>query len=139
METFRQEGYAGAINLVTKEQHLPYDRPKLSKNLAVKAEQISLRKSGWYEKAEISVMKGSEAVRVDKENKEAFFGNGDSLKYSKLLIATGGEPMKLVVPGENMEGVTNNTQANLCQEAHGDHRDIFCRDGGCCSFSGYCS
>ena len=38
-----QESYAGAIPLLTKEQHLPYDRPKLSKNLAVKAEQISLR------------------------------------------------------------------------------------------------
>ena len=45
-----------------------------------------------------------------------FFGNGDSLKYSKLLLATGGEPRKLGVPGEDMEGVTtlrNITQANM--------------------------
>ena len=41
----RQESYAGAITLLTKEQHLPYDWPKLSKNLAVKAEQISLSKT----------------------------------------------------------------------------------------------
>jgi len=116
VETLRQEGYAGAITLVTREQHLPYDRPKLSKNLAVKAEQISLRKAGWYEKAKINVMKGTEVVRVDTENKEVFFGNGDSLKYSKLLLATGGEPRKLGVPGEDMEGVTtlrNITQANM--------------------------
>ena len=46
VETLRQEGYVGAITLVTREQHLPCDRPKLSKNLAVKAEQISLRKAG---------------------------------------------------------------------------------------------
>ena len=43
METIRQEGYVGAITLVTKKQNLPYDSPKLSKKLAVKAEQISLR------------------------------------------------------------------------------------------------
>jgi len=116
VETLRQEGYAGAITLVTREQHLPYDRPKLSKNLAVKAEQISLRKAGWYEKAKIDVMKGTEVVRVDTENKVVFFDNGDALKYSKLLLATGGEPRKLGVPGEDMEGVTtlrNITQANM--------------------------
>ena len=38
METIRQEGYVGAITLVTKKQNLPYDSPKLSKKLAVKAE-----------------------------------------------------------------------------------------------------
>lgn len=116
VETLRQEGYAGAITLVTKEQHLPYDRPKLSKNLGVKAEQIYLRKAGWYEKAKIEVMKGTEVVRVDKENKHVYFSNGENLKYSKLLLATGGEARKLGVPGEDLTGVTNLrniTQANM--------------------------
>jgi len=30
-ETLRQEGFRGAIVVATKEKHLPYDRPKLSK------------------------------------------------------------------------------------------------------------
>jgi len=119
VETLRQEGYAGAITLVTKEQHLPYDRPKLSKNLGVKAEEIYLRKAAWYEKAKIDVMKGTEVVRVDRENKYVFFSNGNNLKYSKLLLATGGEPRKLGVPGEDLAGVTtlrNITQANMIQK-----------------------
>jgi len=30
-ETLRQEGFQGQIIVATKEPHLPYDRPKLSK------------------------------------------------------------------------------------------------------------
>ena len=39
----------------------------------------------------IDVMKGTEVDRIDKENKEVFFGNA------------GGEPRKLGVLGEDME------------------------------------
>ena len=84
----------------------------------MKAEQIYLRKAGWYEKAKIDVMKEKEVVRVDRENKYVFFSNGDNMKYSKLLLATGGEPRKLGVPGENLAGVTslrNITQPNTIQ------------------------
>ena len=84
----------------------------------MKAEQIYLRKAGWYEKAKIDVMKEKEVVRVDRENKYVFFSNGDNMKYSKLLLATGGEPRKLGVPGEDLAGVTslrNITQPNTIQ------------------------
>ena len=30
-ETLRQEGFRGPIVVATKDKHLPYDRPKLSK------------------------------------------------------------------------------------------------------------
>jgi apoptosis-inducing factor 3 len=33
-ETLRQEGFRGQIIVATKESHLPYDRPKLSKVLS---------------------------------------------------------------------------------------------------------
>ena len=119
VETLKKGKYTGTITLVTKEQHLPYDRPKLSKNLGVNVEEIYLRKAAWYEKKKIDVMKGTEVVRVDRENNYVFFSNGNNLKYSKLLLATGGEPRKLGVPGEDLAGVTtlrNITQANMIQK-----------------------
>ena len=36
--------------MITADTNLPYDRPKLSKNLGVKHEAIMLRKPAWYEK-----------------------------------------------------------------------------------------
>lgn len=116
VETLRQEGFAGAISLVTREDQLPYDRPKLSKSLGVKPEQIYLRKAAWYEKANIDVLKGIDVVRVDPEEKKVFFDNGDYLQYSNILFATGGEPRRLGVTGEDLVGVTtlrNIAQANM--------------------------
>ena len=47
---FRKEGWTGRITMITADTNLPYDRPKLSKNLGVKHEAIMLRKPAWYEK-----------------------------------------------------------------------------------------
>jgi len=120
VETLRQEGYGGLITLVTKEAFLPYDRPKLSKNLAVKADQITLRKQGWYEKAKIEVMKGTEVVRVDSKENNVMLNNGNSIRYSKLLLATGGRPRKLNVPGEDLVGVTTLRSINDANKIHKD-------------------
>ena len=50
MNVFRKEGWTGRITMITADTSLPYDRPKLSKNLGVKHEAIMLRKPAWYEK-----------------------------------------------------------------------------------------
>lgn len=49
MQTLRSEGFTGRIVLIGKENHLPYDRPKLSKNLAATADSIKLRPVEFYE------------------------------------------------------------------------------------------
>lgn len=48
VETLRQEGFKGRIVLVCKEQALPYDRIRMSKNLDVKLEGIALRTASFY-------------------------------------------------------------------------------------------
>lgn len=55
-ETLRQEGFKGRIVIATKESVLPYDRPKLSKALHFKAEEIMLRPSSFYHDNNIEIL-----------------------------------------------------------------------------------
>lgn len=48
VETLRQEGYDGRLLLITKENHLPYDRTKLSKVLNSDVNSILLRSQEFY-------------------------------------------------------------------------------------------
>lgn len=49
VETLRQEGYDGRLVLITKENHLPYDRTKLSKALNSDVNNILLRSQEYYD------------------------------------------------------------------------------------------
>ena len=41
-QTLREEGFTGRVTLISKEADLPYDRTKMSKNLAMKASEVGL-------------------------------------------------------------------------------------------------
>lgn len=48
VETLRQEGFDGRVILITKDNHLPYDRTKLSKALNSEPNNIALRSQQFY-------------------------------------------------------------------------------------------
>ncbi|XP_070573401.1 apoptosis-inducing factor 3-like isoform X2 [Ptychodera flava] len=104
-ETLRQEGFKGRIVIATKEKHLPYDRPKLSKALDSSASDIALRDQNFYSVYDIEVMTESEAVSIDTVLNAVTFQNGDSINYDHLLIATGGRPRILPIPGHDLQNV----------------------------------
>ena len=97
-QTLREDGFAGRIVMVTRENRLPYDRPNLSKDyLQGNAEPawMPLRSEEFFIEHGIDVMREKEAINVDTEAKEISFGDGEKLMYDSLLIATGGTPRKL--------------------------------------------
>ena len=61
-ETLRQEGFKGRVVIATKESVLPYDRPKLSKGLHLKAEEIQLRPPSFYHDNNIEVLLEKEVI-----------------------------------------------------------------------------
>ena len=102
---FRAEGFDGKIILVSSDESLPYDRPKLSKKLDAKPSEIQLRSQVWYKDGGVEVMLGVDVTQVLPLDKLVVTSSGERLKYDDLLFATGGTPRKLGVPGENLEGV----------------------------------
>jgi NADPH-dependent 2,4-dienoyl-CoA reductase/sulfur reductase-like enzyme/nitrite reductase/ring-hydroxylating ferredoxin subunit len=107
-QRLRMAGFRGRLILVTQEAHLPYDRPTLSKGYLrgdVEMAALPLRPAGFYQEADIEVWRERRVVQADATTKTITFQNGDTLAYDALLVATGGAPKKLTLPGADLRGV----------------------------------
>lgn len=97
-ETLRREGYAGAIRIVCAEPHPPYDRPPLSKALltgSVTADALSYHTAAWYHERDVDLLIGTAAVSLRLGERSLALSDGSSLRYEKLLVATGARPRML--------------------------------------------
>ena len=107
-EMLRREGYLGEVTLISADESPPYDRPNLSKDyLAGTApeEWIPLRSKEFYEENRIELRLGTAATAIDPGQHRIALGDGGSLGFAKLLIATGAEPIRLDVPGATLPHV----------------------------------
>lgn len=100
--SLRQNGYEGRIMLIGDETVLPYHRPPLSKGFlsgGKSMDDILIRPAGSYESAEIDIQLGKRVVAIDRQAKTISLDNGESLAYSKLILATGARVRPLPIPG----------------------------------------
>ncbi|KAJ7308859.1 hypothetical protein JRQ81_008132 [Phrynocephalus forsythii] len=104
-ETLRQEGFTGRILLATPENHLPYDRTKLSKGMEAKPEELYLRPQAFLDTHGIEVWTQKEVASVDPVGKTAQFRDGSCQAYDSLLVATGSSPRALQCPGCDLQNV----------------------------------
>lgn len=106
-QTLREAGFRGRVVLAGPERHLPYDRPGLSKNYlaAVPLDSaLPLREMPFYLERGIELRRGR-ATAVDLAARAVTFDEGPAESYDALLIATGGRPRRLEVPGADLKGV----------------------------------
>jgi len=104
-EMLRREGYDGPVTLISADDFLPYDRPNLSKDyLAGTApeEWIPLRPPDFYREQKIDALTNTSVTAVDPTTKQVTLSDGRSLGYGALLLATGAEPVRLSIPGDNL-------------------------------------
>lgn len=106
-ETLRQESYKGRIVMISSEDRWPYDRPKLSKDYvagSVHAKWLPLRSPGFYAEYGIERVHGR-VTSLDVPSRVITMQDGRTLVPHGVLIATGGTPRGLQVPGMDLTGV----------------------------------
>src|SRR5438270_8168415 len=88
-ETLRQDGFDGRLVLVGAEEHLPYDRPPLSKQLLagkVDAEQVSLCPPERYDELGLELQLGRRATALDLATREVVVDDTERLAFDGLVI-----------------------------------------------------
>ena len=106
--TLREDGFDGDVILIGKEPHPPYQRPLLSKQYLrgeVPFEKAWVRPRGFYEAHAIDTRFGDAATDVDPVGRKVELASGRSVRYDKLLIATGVRNRRPPIPGLNLPHV----------------------------------
>jgi NADPH-dependent 2,4-dienoyl-CoA reductase/sulfur reductase-like enzyme len=97
--TLRREGYDGAITLLTEEEHPPYDRPPLSKEV-LRGDLDTTTLDADYDALAVEVHTTCAAERLRPGEVVTATGTHG---YDGLVVATGSEPLRL--PGQPAVGV----------------------------------
>lgn len=105
--SLRDEGYAGAITLVSDEADLPYHKPPLSKSFMKEADTPlqPLRGHGFYADKSIDLALGIAVTQIDCMAQRVIFADGSVLGYDQLVLATGTTARRLTVPGADLPHV----------------------------------
>ena len=104
-EQLRRSEFSGPITIVSDEDHLPYDRPPLSKEvLRSETDDVTLKPAEFYEENDITVLLGAAARSLDTSAKTLTLADGTVLEYDDLVIATGLVP-KTIPSFPDLEGI----------------------------------
>lgn len=98
--------FDGEILLLGAEPERPYERPPLSKDfLRGEADPPFVHDPDFYERDGIELRTGTTVTAIDPAGHTVATEGGESIGYSKLLLATGAEPRHLDLPGGDLEGI----------------------------------
>jgi len=103
-EMLRRLGFSRSIVMLSDDQAAPVDRPNLSKDyLAGTAQEdwVPLKPESWYGEKEIDLRLNTRVAGLDVRAQEVALGSGERIRYDRLLLATGAEPVRLDVAGSD--------------------------------------
>jgi len=108
VEGIRELDSSCSILLVGAESHLPYDRPPLSKQLWSGKNEVTdifVHDRAYFERAGVELASDERVSEIDPGEKTILTDQGRSERYGKLLLATGGTPRRLQIPGAELKNV----------------------------------
>jgi NADPH-dependent 2,4-dienoyl-CoA reductase/sulfur reductase-like enzyme len=128
----REHDGRGAITLVGEEPYVPYDRPPLSKEFLrgeKPRDELFFDPERYFHDHDVRLVLGVAVQQLDLADKTAILANGEAVRFEKALIATGGRPVHLKLPGGDLPGVhylrTLDDSAAIATEAGQGKRAVF--------------
>lgn len=106
-QELRRAGFRGRVVLVSADERRPYERTHCSKDYLAgnaPADWLPLKPDSFYEDAGVEWVQ-HRVERVDLAARRVSLPGGAAINADALLLATGGEPRRLQVPGSDLEGV----------------------------------
>ena len=104
----RQLDPGASITIVSDERHPPYDRPPLSKDFLrgeTPADKLLYDPEPYFREQNIDLILGASVERLDPAGKTISLKDGRQIRFEKALLATGGRPVRLSIPGADLSGV----------------------------------
>ncbi|PPK84284.1 NAD/ferredoxin-dependent reductase-like protein [Neolewinella xylanilytica] len=108
VEAIRSADREGSILMLGEEELPPYDRTKVSKNFMQGDDSVyslPLRDADFYTKIGVTFRAGARVQKLHLQRKEITLANDERITYDRVLMATGGKPRQLDVPGADLKGV----------------------------------
>lgn len=108
VKTLREKGFRGRIVAVSADKDLPYSRPLLTKGFLsgrVHRDDLYIYNREFYERLGVELILGRIVTELDAGSNTAVLDDGREIQFDRALVATGGRPRKLRVPGVELEGV----------------------------------
>jgi 3-phenylpropionate/trans-cinnamate dioxygenase ferredoxin reductase component len=130
-EGLREEGFGGSVLLVGREPQAPYQRPPCSKDLLrgeSEPDDALLHPAGWYAENDVELLTRTSVMKLDPAEKTATLSTKDSVRFERVLLATGANIRRLRVDGGDLDGIhylrTLGTAESLRRDAEGAERVV---------------
>ena len=100
----------GSIAMFADESDPPYHRPPLSKEFfqaeGAPRELLHVKPARWFEEQSgLALFTDSRVTRLDARALTVYTAGGGAVRGGRILIATGGRPRRLAIPGCDLDGV----------------------------------
>jgi NADPH-dependent 2,4-dienoyl-CoA reductase/sulfur reductase-like enzyme len=108
IEGIRTHDPTGDILMLSRENHRPYRRPLLTKELLLGTatlDRLPLHPDEWYTEQKVDVRLRHEVIEVDAENGRLWDERGERIEFGDLLLATGCRPRRLHAEGAETSSV----------------------------------
>lgn len=107
-EALRNQDFDGRIIVLGDDEHLPYELPPLSKEYLAGKKQLNdftVHDSLWYGNHDVDLRLGTRVLSLDPDTHTVGLAGDTTVRYDKLLLATGSAARRPPIPGSDAAGV----------------------------------